>query len=192
MQPALLNRILPEDLYSVIANMPHLPNEIWLEIITSCDPRDLWLSVRTSNRQLSDCVEQYVKDEVLPQITMTLHFALPSYDIRQPMRGMAIFHHTKCIQSDRHTGSQDRVSYCLSRTEPEHYLERFLDRWEGMREKADGSLGDSLLWDVQLGDRIVKIGLKEGQIVVTQDVDLTREAAQLSFEWQSTLTRFFR
>ncbi|KAK6391672.1 hypothetical protein LTR65_004166 [Meristemomyces frigidus] len=168
--------------------MPYLPNEIWLDIVAYCDPRDLWLSLRPSNRQLSDCVEQYFRDELLPQTVISLPIALPTYDIRQPMRGKAVFQYTECARGEGQ--SKDRVSYCFSKTEPWHYQAQFLDRWQGMREKADGRLVDKLRWDIQLIDKTVTVGLKEARIDAAQAVEA--EAAPLSFEWKSNMTRFFR
>ncbi|KAK5121608.1 hypothetical protein LTR85_004780 [Meristemomyces frigidus] len=169
--------------------MPYLPNEIWLDIIAYCDPRDLWLSLRTTNRQLSECVEQYFGDDVLPKTVTSLPIALPTYDIRQPMRGKAIFHHTRSNQSNEQASNRDRASYSLSKTDPEHYRAQFLDRWEGMREKAGGKLGDHLRWDMQLNDKVVTMGLKEARIEPHQTVGA--EAAQLSFDWKPTMSRFF-
>ncbi|KXT06816.1 hypothetical protein AC578_7255 [Pseudocercospora eumusae] len=161
----------------------HLPNELWLLIIPHCSPADLWRSGRRVNAQLKDCVDQFFEREVLPHLIVSLPVALPTYDIRNPVRGQAVFHPL----SPKTGPEPGRLHVQLAQTEPEHYRTHFLDRWQGMQQSADAALGQHIRFDVQLADRTVSMRLPDarGELVKsTHD-------ARMSFQWTPAMTAFF-
>ncbi len=71
------------DMPAPLATMPasptklYLPNEIWLEIASLCDLKDLWLSVRRVNQQLSACAERTVRNTFFQHATLIMTRAGP-------------------------------------------------------------------------------------------------------------------
>jgi len=170
--------------------MPYLPNEIWLGIIEYCDPRELWLSLRLTDRQLHECAERYFAHDILPQISISLPITLPTYDIRNPMHGKAILRHCAKLESIAQDDLQSRRAWCsLLETVPGHYYEHFLVRWRAMREREGGLLSEKVRWDVQVGNATLRMRLKDARVDASPGVEA--EDAQLSFEWRPTVSRFF-
>ncbi|KAI7487193.1 hypothetical protein D0860_04501 [Hortaea werneckii] len=176
---------------------PYLPNEIWLQIATYCDPRDLWLSLRLANHQLSSCVDQHFLDHVLPTTTIALPITLPTYDIRNPLHGRAILQCWARQQGDGGTegggggGKKDRLLYNLVKVEPAHARVQLLDRWTRMRDDAAGGRldGKKVRWDVELGHARVRMPVRQARLEQVQDQEA--EGPFLSFDWRPTFTRFF-
>ncbi|KAI6883766.1 hypothetical protein KC363_g5734 [Hortaea werneckii] len=171
---------------------PYLPNEIWLQIANYCDPRDLWLSLRMVNHQLSSCVDQHFLDQVLPGTTIALPITLPTYDIRNPLHGRAILH---CWARQGGGGGggtkegKDRLLYNLVKLEPAHARVQLLDRWTRMRDDAGGRLDGKVRWDLELGHARIRMPLRQARLERVQDEE--GEGAFLSFDWRPTFTRFF-
>ncbi|KAI7335480.1 hypothetical protein KC315_g3215 [Hortaea werneckii] len=167
--------------------LPYLPNEIWLQIATYSDPRDLWLSLRVVNHQLADCVDQHFLDHVLPDTAIALPITLPTYDIRNPLHGRAILH---CwARQGGKTEGQDRLLYNLVKVEPAHARVQLLDRWTRMRDDAGGRLDGKVRWDLELGHARVRMPLRQARLERVQGEEA--EGAFLSFDWRPTFTRFF-
>ncbi|RMY99317.1 hypothetical protein D0862_07174 [Hortaea werneckii] len=170
------------------AQEPFLPNEIWLQIATYCDPRDLWLSLRSVSHQLADCVDQHFLDHVLPGTAIALPITLPTYDIRNPLHGRAILH-CWARQGGRKTEGKDRLLYNLVHVEPAHARVQLLDRWTRMRDDAGGRLDGKVRWDLELGHARVRMPLRQARLERVQGEEA--EGAFLSFDWRPTFTRFF-
>lgn len=174
-------------------NMPYLPNEIWLSVISRCSDENAWLSCRLVNRQLRDCVEQHFIDDVLTRLEVKLPMAMPTYDIRNPVRGEAILRHCKARKAASQAGDLERACFTVSDTEPAHCEIQFLSRWERMREASGGNLSDSLRWNLQLkrvsGWRVADaVRLKEARI--DKGCGHHTGGIQLSFEWKPAMTVF--
>lgn len=167
--------------------MPHLPNEIWLLIASYCEPRDLWLLLRLVNRQLYECAEQHFECELLPQIILNLPVAIPTYDMRKRTRGTAIFHIDENSSLGHHS---DRVSYCLSGSEPGLYRTHILSCWGRMCNSAGGSLNENTVWEMQLGERIDTARLRRPSVDTSQNN--SDDQARVSFDWRPAMTSFFR
>lgn len=167
----------------------HLPNEIWLQIASYCEPRDIWLSLRPINHQLQDCAEQHFQDHWLPHITLALPIALPTYDIRNPIRGRALFHPVTNLNGEK---DEHRVVYLLHRTEPEHYHSHFLGRWKGMCDSNTTWLNEKMKWEMRVGELCGAVKLKrpaiDQRVLGGEAVDYER----FSFEWRASVTSFFR
>lgn len=162
--------------------MPYLPNEIWLLMFPYCNDRDMWLSLRTVSRQLKDCVEQYLEHEVLPHMVVSLPIALPTYDIRNPLRGRAVLHLCSSREGNKRNANVDRVSYQLVETEPAHCWTHFRDRWVAMKDANGGCLDDSLRWAMHLHGRTARMRLKGARIDGGYGTEA--EKARMSFEWK--------
>lgn len=167
--------------------MPYLPNEIWLAILPHCEFIDLWLSLRTVDQQLRDCVEQYIVQEVLPQTVISLPIALPTYDIREAARGSAILGYCAPDHEVENANDSGRASYRLVATEPQHYYPQFLDRWEAMQGVTSRRLSD-LKWALKLGS--MSIGMRLNDVRVDAAPDGKPEHALLSIAWKPSLTEF--
>lgn len=167
--------------------MPYLPNELWLLILPHLPHHDLWLSLRTADQQLRDCVEQYFETNVLPTMTVNLPIALPTYDIRQRLQGRAIF---VFVNVSKERGGGDRASYSLRETDPCQYQPHFQSRWESMKEAEAGRLPGGVRWEVRLGEKTMLGARLKDAIAVTRGS--AEDDAQLSFEWKAMLTTFFR
>ena len=155
--------------------MPYLPNELWLEILPYCQKEDSWNSLRSVNQQLRDCVEQYFIVEILPQIIISLPIILPTYDIRQPMRGHAQLHYYEGNSVD------GRAIYAFAEAVPAYYDVHFLARWK-RAHSAGGCLPESQRWEVQLDSLETSARLRDAR------VEGEPAACQLSFDWKSTMT----
>lgn len=166
--------------------MPHLPIEIWLLIASYCDPKDLWLSIRPINRQLQQCAEQYVKQEVLPHTILVLPVVIPTYDLRVPIRGRVVF---KPLDPSPGLDFNGTI-FCLDDTEPDYYRPHFLTRWATMQDRDTGRLdARRIRWELELeGQRspvslhcstAIKHGCKVGE-------------ARVSFDWRYMLTTYFQ
>lgn len=171
-------------------SMPHLPNEIWLLIASYCEPKDLWLSLRPVNRQLQICAEQHIKQAVLSLAVLSLPITLPTYDIRNPIRGKAVFHPLISktpppVESD----SSDRIVYRLFETEPSYYRSHFFARWGTLQRGHSGTLDERLRWELSIGGLSVSVRLRE-PLAVTQDYEVG--GLQVAFLWKPTTTCFFR
>lgn len=163
--------------------MPLLPNELWLHILSYCSPSNQWLGLRLTARQLKGCVEQHFEREVLPSVEIHMPVALPTYDMRNPLRGREIFQPV----SPRAGRDPDRMHLVLSATDPDYYHEHFLGRWSGMRDTGNGMLSDSIRWDVQLGTLSNRMRLRDARAEVIAKAD----EARVSFEWMGTMTGLF-
>ena len=169
--------------------MVHLPNEIWLLIASYCDVSDLWLSVRQSNRQLQRCAEQYFGDDVLPLATLSLPIVLPTYDIRNPIRGKAVFHPLN-ITSTQHSGEVSCiVAFGLTETDPDYYRSHFKTRWSGMQDSTSHQLDERLRWELNILGRGTLLSLKRLKAIRQ---GCGESEPKLEFEWMPTMTRFFR
>ncbi|RMY91027.1 hypothetical protein D0861_03329 [Hortaea werneckii] len=164
---------------------PYLPNEIWLQIANYCDPRDLWLSLRMVNHQLSSCVDQHFLDQVLPGTTIALPITLPTYDIRNPLHGRAILH---CWARQGGGGGggtkegKDRLLYNLVKLEPAHARVQLLDRWTRMRDDAGGRLDGKVRWDLELGHARIRMPLRQARLERVQDEEGEETYAKASAE----------
>ena len=170
--------------------MLYLPNEIWLLIASYCEPKDVWLSLRPVSRQIQICSEQHFKQAVLPFAILSLPITLPTYDIRNPIRGKAVFHplaSKSCPPSG--SGRSDRIVYRLAETEPTYYRSHFFARWDTLQKNHHGSLDERLRWELRLAGSSSGVRLRE-PLAVTQDYEVG--GLQVSFEWKSTMTTFFR
>ena len=166
--------------------MPHLPNEIWLQIASCCDHPDLWLSFRLVNRQLQTCAESHFKHEVLPLATLSLPVVLPTYDIRSPILGKAVF---RPLMTNE-TQNPDLIVFVLDRTVPDYYRSHFLSRWASMRDAESGSLAKPRVkWHLDVCGGSAGVCLK-GPMATTPDCE--DDEARVEFEWKATLTRFYR
>ncbi|KAF2166927.1 hypothetical protein M409DRAFT_22979 [Zasmidium cellare ATCC 36951] len=167
---------------------PHLPNEIWLTIITHItNPRNTWLSLRPVNRQTQACVEKYFAETLLPQLKASLPMIMPSYDARNPIRGSATFRY--CKAQTQVKGMNEDVVFELDDAGPQFYRENFLGRWKGLRDVDRGWLRESVVWEVGLGERVVSMRMK-GVRALREGVE--EEEARMRFEWKGTLTAFLR
>ncbi|KAK4610173.1 hypothetical protein CLAFUW4_14195 [Fulvia fulva] len=165
-----------------------LPSEIWANIIHMCaDQKDLWLNLRHVNQQLHAGVEKHFADNIIKDMVISLPIRLPSYDARSQAGGKAIFRFYK-ERLDGHTEHDAHsVFFKLSETEPERHLDPFLGRWRGMTD--GGRIRESVKFDVKLPERHSSARL-EDCCAVTKDID--EGQALLKFDWQPTLTDFYR
>ncbi|KAK5135651.1 hypothetical protein LTR08_004952 [Meristemomyces frigidus] len=155
--------------------MPYLPNELWLAILPYCQTEDSWRSLRPVNQQLRACVEQYFLEEILPETVISLPITLPTYDIRQAMRGHA---RLRCLEGALVGG---RAIYALAEAVPAHYDVHFRARWKRVHA-AGGRIPDKQRWEVQLCDIEKSARVKDAR------VEGDPEDCQLSFDWKPTLT----
>ena len=170
--------------------MTHLPNEVWLLIASCCQPRDLWLSLRPLSRQLQQCAEQFFEENLLPKTKLTLPVSFPTYDVRSPIYGKAVFLPLQVAVRLLDSHDDCRITYSLTETDPETYETQFRDRWSRMSKTADGYLDEKMKWEVQLFDRRVDVKLKDPMATGTSrgaDTD-----AIVSFDWKCSMTIFFR
>lgn len=173
-----------------MAQSPHLPNEIWLQILQHTDlesaftAKDLWLSLRPASSQLKACVEQHFRTSLLHLFKVFLPITLPSYDQRNPLKGHAIF----IPEVD---GRDREILWVkLERTEPEHYLTQFLSRWEGMKDPKTGFVKDVVWWEVEFGGRRERLKFKDAR--VDGDGDGEGEGVKVGIRWMGMLTVLFR
>lgn len=166
--------------------MAHLPNELWLNIISDCDcDKDLWLNLRVVNHQIQSCVEQYFAEKILPQLTVSLPLALPTYDARNPIRGEATF--TYCTQQsrpDREYGDDGRVYYDLGPTIPAFY-----GRWSGMRDVHGGWMRPSVEWILRVKGEEGTCRVKDARAV---SEGVGKDENGIEFEWKATLRAFYK
>lgn len=168
----------------------HLPNELWLHIISHCDGHNsLWLSLRRTNQQLKACVEHFFAAEILPQLVIALPMTLPTYDARNPMREEAVFqYYSGQAESGRIEGTQDRVVFELNDEKPEFYVAHFFGRWAGMKDVDGGWLRPSMQWKLRLEGKEVEARLKDGKAIRE---GVGEEEARMEFVWKSTLTGLY-
>lgn len=170
--------------------MLHLPNEIWLQIASYCDPRDLWLSLRPTNRQLLECAEQYIKQEVLPKTTLFLQVVIPTYDMRIPIRGQVIFKPISHELTSTEEPDSDAIVYCLGDTDSDYYLPHFLTRWSTMQSRETGHLdARRLQWQFELNGKRDSVKLYQSRAIRH---GCQSGEARVSFDWRYTLTSYFR
>lgn len=164
--------------------MSHLPNELWLHILSFCSAQDQWLGLRLAAQQLKACVEQHFEREILPSIEISMPVALPTYDARNPLRGKAIFQPV----SPKTGRDADRMHLVLSSTNPDYYVDHFLSRWSGMSDTTDGTLSHSVRWDLSLGGKANRMRLRDAKAESTSN----EGEVSASFEWKGTMTGLFR
>ena len=169
--------------------MAHLPCEIWLLIASHCDPKDLWLSMRKVSQQLKECAEQHFEREILPQAVLSLPIAIPTYDMRHPIRGRAVFLPSMKPSASEEGANSGRVFYSLVKTEPDFYESRFLSRWASMKSANAGHLNPGTSWQIDLCGRTGRVGLKQG--FVDDDEESVWDGTRVSFAWRPTMTLFF-
>ncbi len=168
---------------------PYLPNEVWFLIAEYCEPKDIWLSLRQVSPQLQQCADQYFERTYLPDMTITLPIALPTYDIRNPIRGKALFKPNPVKGQDQ--AASDRVVFSLANTDPAHYHSHFVGRWKAMCDRnAGGWLKESTKWEMHLCGRHGFTRLKNAQGITASQV--SDDHAQLSFDWKASITSFYR
>ncbi|EMC94493.1 hypothetical protein BAUCODRAFT_549876 [Baudoinia panamericana UAMH 10762] len=177
-----------------------LPDELWLAIVSQCEPRDAWLGLRPLNRQLRSCVEGFVVSEMIPLIKIQLPIALPSYDVRQRVQGRAIFvpnmNRRRDESVDHCSTANGRLLLRLKKLEPEHYRSQLKVRWESMQEASahsllPGSLDGRLRWRVQLHARTVEMRLPWARIDWASDL-MEAEKPGISTEWMPMFTAYWR
>jgi hypothetical protein len=168
--------------------MGYLPDEIWLHIASYCEVTDLWLSFRNVNQQLHRCAEHYFEDRYIPEIELHLLVSIPSYDMRNPQRGRAIFRPEMRSTSTAANESIGRVTLRLLETAPDHYHSHFMARWRGMQRSNTGGLNDRMHWRISINDTSSDVRLKDAVFEQTKD----DEAARLSFDWRFPVTALFQ
>lgn len=183
--------------------MVHLPNEIWLQIASYCEARDLWLALRPVSRQLLRCSEQQFKEEFLTKAVLHLRIRIPTYDMRNPLQSRITFRPLG-VQGDYHHNALpgryvSRLTFILVETDPAYYQSHFLSRWKGMQDSQGGRLSDKMTWELDLcGEhetsalcaRTVPVHL-QNPVAESHENDC-EDQARLSFEWMATVTSFFR
>lgn len=171
--------------------MVHLPNEIWLQIATYCDAKDLWLSLRPVNRQLSACAEQHFNEFYLPQAVLDLKIRIPTYDMRNPRQSSVTFRplaiEAKAAIVD---DGSSRATFCMFSSDPEYYASHFLSRWKGMVESQGGRLRDQMQWGLSLCGRHGPVRLSDPNAVFVDEGGNGEGQARLVFEWRETMTGF--
>ncbi|KAF2479772.1 hypothetical protein BDY17DRAFT_45435 [Neohortaea acidophila] len=167
---------------------PHLPNELWILVFSHCSPKDLWLSLRPINTQLRTCTEEYYARHYLPLTQLTLPITLPTYDMRNPIRGKAVFHPGLLGNSEE----SGRALYDLVGTDPSHYREHFLGRWKGMGEGEGRWLRETVVWEMGIAEGGVREVRLRRPRVEGIGVQGDLEVARVSFEWRGTVSSFFR
>ncbi|EMC91394.1 hypothetical protein BAUCODRAFT_326680 [Baudoinia panamericana UAMH 10762] len=126
--------------------MPHLPDEIWLQILNYLPPLDIWRSVHLTNTQLASAAEEAMLKRIIESFTIGLSFSLGAgsrhrwYDIR----GTITF---QFKEINKH--NPQYVLFGSLRVHPDHAYSRAMERWKRM--SADG-LGGRQEWRVQYGD----------------------------------------
>lgn len=165
---------------------PHLPNEIWLQILSHTQEqdasiaKDLWLSLRPASSQLKACVEQYFHTCTLRHIRLFLPIVLPSYDQRNPLTGHAIFN------PEVDATHKDLLWFALERTEPEYYLTQFLTRWEGMKVPSTGLLKEIVRWEAEFGGRRERMRFRDAR------ASGDGESMKVGLQWMAMMTIFFK
>lgn len=166
--------------------MPHLPNEIWLQILSHTHEEDqstaktLWLSLRPASSQLKACVEQYFYTTTLQHFRLFLPITLPTYDQRNPLKGHASFF-------PEATPTENEILWFkLEKTEPEHFLTQFLTRWEGMKDPNTGLVKGAVWWEVEIGGRRERMRFRDAR------VGGSGEGMRIALLWKGMMTAFFR
>ncbi|SMR61073.1 unnamed protein product [Zymoseptoria tritici ST99CH_1A5] len=191
---------------------PHLPNEIWLHILSHIpqsytSSRDLWISLRLVSSQLHACVDQHFATRLLPLFVLELEVTIPSYDQRNPLRGRAVFHFLHLESKTTSDGGgeggggggNDRAVFELLRTKPDFYRTQFLSRWQGLRKRGGqlGELKDVVRWEIEFGEhRTGRVKLWEGRVdsvVQGKEGDgEERVGLRVGCGWREIVGSFFR
>ncbi|KAK5123896.1 hypothetical protein LTR85_002092 [Meristemomyces frigidus] len=124
----------------------HIPDELWLHILTYLAPKDIWSSARPINQQLTRiCSDLLLTDEIMRKFTVGVSISLGAgtrhrwYDIRGTL--------TFSFQSfSKHNGQYALFGACLAH--PSACYDRAMEKWKRM--SADG-LGERQEWRVQHG-----------------------------------------
>lgn len=165
--------------------MPHLPNEIWLRIldlvIEDSHPCELW-EWRTCNRQLRDLIEDTFYTTCVQKLKLVLPVGLPTYDVRNPLRGNLTFAHVK---GDSHRAQEcRRTIFCLESVSPEIYDQQLRRRWEAMCSKYSSQTPDAgIVWLLHYQEHDpVKVRLPSLRLEGRDSSRLDQDS--LSFEWR--------
>ncbi|KAK3677494.1 hypothetical protein LTR78_002344 [Recurvomyces mirabilis] len=125
--------------------MPHIPDEIWLQIIDYVPAADLWNNMRLASKQLLRCVEDYVSKApgMLEDFTIGLAFSLAAgphhrwYDVR----GTITF---SFVALNKHNHDYARFARCL--VHPQRMFDRGIEQW---RRISSGGPGERQDWRLQ-------------------------------------------
>lgn len=149
--PSYMDSIKP----AVVAAPIHLPDELWLHIVSYLEPKDIWSSARPINQQLTRiCSNLLLTDEQMRKFTIGISFSLGAgahhrwYDIR----GTLTFSYHSFSKSNPQFAL---FSACLAH--PSACYDRAIQKWKGM---SSGSLGEKEMWRLQHG--------YEGQVKVVR------------------------
>ncbi|KAK3625477.1 hypothetical protein LTR56_020377 [Elasticomyces elasticus] len=127
--------------------VPHLPNEIWLQILSNLPVSDIWLTIHPVSLQLAGCAEDAIKDWHFSKFTIALSFSLAAgahhrwYDVRS-----SITFTFKAFST--HNPRYALFGSCI--VHPQRCFDRAMEEWK--RVTADG-VRDDQEWRVQHGYR---------------------------------------
>ena len=133
--------------------MPHLPDEIWLQIIHYVPPADLWRNMRLTSKQMLRCTEDYVSkgSGMLEEMTIGLAFSLAAgphhrwYDVR----GTITF---SFVEVNKH--NQDYARFGSCQVHPPRMIDRGVEQW---RQISTGGPGERQEWRLQHGRDSTKL-----------------------------------
>ncbi|KAK5681516.1 hypothetical protein LTS10_006048 [Elasticomyces elasticus] len=127
--------------------VPHLPNEIWLQILSNLPVSDIWLTIHPVSRQLAGCAEDAIRDWHFSKFTIALSFSLAAgahhrwYDVRS-----SITFTFKAFST--HNPRYALFGSCI--VHPQRCFDRAMEEWK--RVTVDG-VRDDQEWRVQHGYR---------------------------------------
>ncbi|KAK5705605.1 hypothetical protein LTR17_021550 [Elasticomyces elasticus] len=127
--------------------VPHLPNEIWLQILSNLPVSDIWLTIHPVSRQLAGCAEDAIRDWHFSKFTIALSFSLAAgahhrwYDVRS-----SITFTFKAFST--HNPRYALFGSCI--VHPQRCFDRAMEEWK--RVTGDG-VRDDQEWRVQHGYR---------------------------------------
>nr|POE63437.1 hypothetical protein CFP56_04340 [Quercus suber] len=158
-------------------SLPHLPNEIWIQVLHHLSLQDLWLNTRLLNRQWRVYVEIHSLQDLVPGFLVGVSLSLGSgahhrwYDIRATLRFS-------------YMGISDEHPLCakfgMCSVQPKHQTSRSLKVWQKM---CQAGLSRKQEWRLQYGD--------EGELRKTRLPDVTLgEDNTLYIGWKKLLTAY--
>jgi hypothetical protein len=117
----------------------YLPDELWPQIAYHLEVRDLWLSFRKVDRQLSRCAEEEFTTRVPPANCYV--FIKCDYHSRKGTRRIRIETRRPIVRLTpglRSSQSQDaELPLLIVDVQPSQYRERFFERWKAMQQEHE-------------------------------------------------------
>lgn len=160
------------------SQLPYLPDELWLEILTQIPWSTLWFTLRAVHPKFRTEIEKQAITTLLPKFTVALTYTLGSgvrhrwYDVRATIT-------LSFVSMNKH--NPGFALFRLSTVHPPNFHDRALEKWRGMCARDLCPAG--LDWQLSCEGATRKANLEKV---------VAAEEAALWCDWKEVLDRWFR